>query len=338
MTVSAAQTTANANATMEGQYGFVQDLVSTIPEIAALVKSASAQGASADAFEAMLENTNWWRTNADTARTMVALKDADPATYTQRLTQAQEHVQQLAAQMGITLTTAQAASYGTSDLFQGLDDATLKTQLGQNFSATGTQQATTGDAAALQQQLQAMSVDYGVPVTQTWMNKYINENLTTGQTAQETLAGAQQSLMNSAMTAYPSIAQQIAAGQTVKDIAQPYIAQMSQILEIPDTNISVTDPTIQKALSNPSLLTPGSSGSKPGTPTTGTVGIPPDPTTVTTSGSTSGTSATPGSSAMPLWQFQNQLRQDPRWQQTDNARSTAYSLLGNLGKSFGFST
>lgn len=344
-TTTAAQTAANSNATMEGQYSFVQDLVGTVPELAQLLQKASAQGATADAFQAMLEATNWWRTNADTARQQVALESSDPATYQQNLTQAQQHVSALAAQMGVTLTPSQVASYATADLFQGQNDDQLKASLGANFTVGST--ASTGDAAEYAQQLSSLAASYGVPVTQTWTNNFIQTALTTGQSESEMLAGATQSLINSASTAYPTLAQQLQAGQTTSQIAQPYIAAMASTLEIPEGNIQLTDPTIQQALNNASLTgtsqsgkssssvssasSPSVSGNNASSSSTANV-------SGQTSTSVSGATNQPGATSMPLYQFNNLLRSDPRWQQTDNAKQSAYSMVASLGKSFGFAS
>lgn len=38
----------------------------------------------------------------------------------------------------------------------------------------------------------------------------------------------------------------------------------------------------------------------------------------------------------PLWQFEQQVRNDPRWDQTDNAKQSAASLVMQIGKAWGF--
>lgn len=43
-----------------------------------------------------------------------------------------------------------------------------------------------------------------------------------------------------------------------------------------------------------------------------------------------------GQNAMPLWQFNQMLKQDPRWQKTDNAKNAAYDTLAQIGKDWGF--
>lgn len=315
-------TPASKNATMEGQYAFVEQLVGSIPELAQLVKNASAQGATPDAFQAMLQASNWWRTNSNTARQYVALQASDPTTYNQELTQAQQHVRAISAQMGVPLTEAQVLSYATTDLYQGLDDDQLKGTIGNSFTGSASTGAT-GDVADYTQQLQSLAAAYGVPVTTTWLNSTINQAMTMGQSAQEMIAGARATLINSATMTYPTLAQQLAAGQTTHDIAQPYIAAMSNILEIPDGNIDVTDQVIQKALNNPTLV-PGGSGA-------------PTKTSTGTQTNTTPTN-TPGATTMPLWQFQDQLRADPRWQQTDNAKASAYSMVHSLGGQWGFAS
>lgn len=43
-----------------------------------------------------------------------------------------------------------------------------------------------------------------------------------------------------------------------------------------------------------------------------------------------------GKQPMPLYQFQEQLKADPRWQKTDNAKNAAFDLLAQIGKDWGF--
>ena len=40
----------------------------------------------------------------------------------------------------------------------------------------------------------------------------------------------------------------------------------------------------------------------------------------------------------PLWQFQDQLRQDPRYDKTTQAVNDAYSTVAQIGKDWGFGT
>jgi hypothetical protein len=108
---------------------------------------------------------------------------------------------------------------------------------------------------------------------------------------------AKNAIMQQAEAQFPQYADQIKAGQTVDSLAAPYTQSMTQILEIPAGQVNLFDPTIRNAMS---YKNPNGSGS-----------------------------------AEPLWQFQNGLRQDPRWGQTQNAQDAAMGTAHKVLQDFG---
>ena len=102
----------------------------------------------------------------------------------------------------------------------------------------------------------------------------------------------------SAANAFPSLGDKIKTGINLKTLADPYIQSMSNILEIPDTGIDLFDPKIRGALSY--TLPDGKIGTK------------------------------------SIYDFEKELRQDPRWQFTNNAREQASSIATSVLKDFGF--
>jgi hypothetical protein len=104
-------------------------------------------------------------------------------------------------------------------------------------------------------------------------------------------------IMSQSIAAFPQYEKQLRAGSSLQDLAQPYTQSMSQILEIPPGSVNMFDPTIRKAMSYKDKA--------------GAVG------------------------AMPLWDFQNSLRQDERWKKTQNAQDsamgTAHKVLQDMG-------
>jgi hypothetical protein len=96
---------------------------------------------------------------------------------------------------------------------------------------------------------------------------------------------------------YAHFADQIDMGYTVRDIADPYISTMANTLEMSETDIDLRDDWIKKAL---------------------------------TQRDESGTN-----SAMPLWQFERQLKNDPRWDKTKQARNQAFDVVSQIGRDFG---
>jgi hypothetical protein len=102
-----------------------------------------------------------------------------------------------------------------------------------------------------------------------------------------------------AMQTFPTLADDIKGGMSVMDIASPYMQSMGSILELDGNALNLDDPTIRSALTNVN-------------PETGKPEL------------------------KPLWQFENDLRKDPRWLQTNNAREGLNGVAHNVLKDWGF--
>ena len=117
-------------------------------------------------------------------------------------------------------------------------------------------------------------------------------NVTSGK---ETFEQIEYSLRNIAGEAFPAFKDRILAGETISQIASPYVSSMSRILEMPDSSIDLSDPNneIRKAL----------------------IGD--------------------GKTPKPLWAFEQDLFKDARWQYTSNARKTIDDVSMNILQRFG---
>lgn len=113
----------------------------------------------------------------------------------------------------------------------------------------------------------------------------------------EQIDGFDQYVRGMAKTAFPALADRIDAGENVADIADPYRQQMARTLELNPESIDLFDPTLRKALQ---------------------------------------AQTTDGQVAMkPLWQFENELRHDPRADQTQQQRNDAAKFAATIGQTFG---
>lgn len=96
---------------------------------------------------------------------------------------------------------------------------------------------------------------------------------------------------------YPAWAERINAGEDIADIAAPYRQTMASLLEVEDQDITLTDNTLRSALQG--------------------VGADGKPAVV------------------PIYEFEKQVRKDPRWQYTNNAQAdysrAAYDVLSMFG-------
>lgn len=116
---------------------------------------------------------------------------------------------------------------------------------------------------------------------------------------QATTENAQQWIRDHyAKSVAPGFAKQLEAGQDLYDLATPYMQSMAKTLELNPADIDLFDPKIRQALA--------SSSNKDGQ-----VG------------------------SVPLWQFEKELKQDPRWLKTNNARDQLDQTTRNLSKMFG---
>jgi hypothetical protein len=217
---------------------------------------------------------------------------SDPAQYNNMLQNAENLVLQTAGQMG---RQVDARLMGLRYLAYGWTQQTLQTQLASGGFQQGNG-AREGDAAQLNNHLAEIAQSYGVPYTQAGLD----HQTTLIQQGRDSLDGWTSAMRQRAKMAYPQFATQIDAGQTMTQIADPYMAQMAKTLEVPQTQVTLNDPYIQKALSVRD-------------PKSGAV------------------------TSQPLWAFQQTLKADPRYDKTEQAKTDAYTTLAQVGKDFGFS-
>lgn len=155
-----------------------------------------------------------------------------------------------------------------------------------------------GQAATTEQLLKQQAAAYGVPLSGASLNYWTMQVLSGKQTTDS----FKQGMADTAKGMYPGLAAQIDSGLDVKTIADPYVQTKANLLEVNPNTIDWTkDLTIKQALQG-------------------------------TAGAVKGQAPT----ATPLWQFEKQVKQDPKWQQTLNAHQATSSTLMNLGKAFGF--
>lgn len=112
----------------------------------------------------------------------------------------------------------------------------------------------------------------------------------------QSVQGVTAQLRTQASSMYPAYSNQINSGMNLSDISAPYVQRAQQLLEQGPGSVNTQTPLIKSALQY----------TQDGTPT-----------------------------AMPMYDFEKQVRQDPRWLSTDNAQdsfmSNAHQVLVNFG-------
>lgn len=280
-------------------YGFVYQLANQVPELKTFLDQAVQNSWTADKLTAMVESSAWWMQNADTVRNLAIQQATEPGTYAQNLAFAKNQIGLKARQQGRYYTDADLNTLALITLTSNAswDDGVLSELVASRLGIRGNQTdgIREGTAAQYQDHFTKVAQDYGVAYSQDFLDSWV----TKVQMGFDTADGFESLMRSRAKAAFPQFANQIDAGMTVRDIADPYISTYAKTLEVPETDVKLQDTAIQRALSQ-----------------TGQ-----DGTTRT---------------SMPLWQFERTLKDDPRYDSTKQAKSDAFSTLAKIGSDWGF--
>lgn len=287
---------------VKAQYGFVALLAQAVPELSAVLDRATRESWTTDRFSMEVANTNWWKTTPSGQRQWITEQISDPATANMQMIDGASVITAKAAQMGFysnVFGAQEAQQFWVYAKVHGLSDDQLKGYLFNTLAPrTAGMPDISGEYGNLLNQMREVSAKYGyaqTPETEQelrgWASGMGENGGTTGP-----LAGWQSKMKNFAATKYAAYADRIKAGETVSDIAQPYVQSYQKLLE-QSPGDGFRDPMIEKALQGQMV------DGKAVTPT--------------------------------IWQFEQQVRGDPRWAMTQNARQSVAQTVSAIGKTFG---
>ena len=145
--------------------------------------------------------------------------------------------------------------------------------------------------------LKTKYLSYGMKITDADAQR-IAKNLYLGDITTESI---DDNLRKVAADTFQPFRDRILNGEDPLSLATPYISAMSRILEVPNSALDLEDPTVRRAMMGSSV----------------------------TKGETTSHAAT------PLWEFEQQLYRDNRWQYTANARATMDQVSLDVLSRFG---
>ncbi|MGW2513654.1 hypothetical protein ACWC0A_30520 [Streptomyces scopuliridis] len=288
-----------SSAELAEQYGLSSALINSSKELKGLFNKAVTGSWSGARFQASLKNTKWWKTQSSTLRKYITIKFTDPATFKQNWASGQAKVNQLAVQVGLA---SQINSKGQSS--QLLRDAIYRSvALGwsdariKNYLGT---RVATHDGVMWGEAGEYFDKLHEVAYLNGMKyGRYFEQAARGIARGVTTLETEEAKIRQQAAARYAPFRDQILAGQNVMDLAAPYIKATSSILELAETDIDLFNPHIARAMT-----------AKPA------------------AGAAAGTQ-------MPLWQFENDLRNDPLWKKTNNARESMMTTARAVAKDFG---
>lgn len=279
---------------LAAEYGWSYSFLKSVPEVNKLFKESVSDGWTKDKFQARLRDTEWWKKNSETARAVQVQKKSDPATYAAGLNATRIQIMQMAAEMGASIPPSKLGKIAEQAMATGasLDEGLMKNILGGYVTWTAKNNLK-GAAGMFENSMKKFAADQGVTLDrQTMLNQaqLVAKGLATEQDFKNQVVGQAASL-------YPAYTEQLMAGQTMKEIASPYMDIMSQDLELNPSAVTLADPLVRSALNGVN---------KQGKPV-----------------------------GMDLTSFQSLVRNDPRWTSTksaqDNVMGTGIQVLRNMG-------
>jgi hypothetical protein len=276
---------------LAAEYGFAYSFLNSIPELKTLFGKYVNENWSKDKFMAEVRNTKWWQENSQTQRQIQQMKKTDPATYQAQLGATRVQVQQMAAEIGASIPPAKLGKIAQQALETGASEDILRNTLGKYVTfQKGTLR---GEAGAYSNSIKKFAYEQGVTLD----NQAVKNQAALISRKLATESDFQNQIVQQAVSAYPGYKDQLEAGQTMMDIAQPYIQTMAQELDINPESITLNDPLVKQALN--------------------------------------GVDAKGRPMGMDQTAFLGRLRNDPRWGQTKDTQDKVMNVGLNVLKSMG---
>ena len=283
--------------TMAQEYGFALAFMNSNPEIKHLFNQAVAKTWTADEFIARLRGTKWFKTHSSAVRNAIMQKTSDPSTWQANLEKMQSTIKDEWGKLfgGQPLGHGEMAKWANLALTMGWSEGQVIDHIANSVNYRKMLHSSALGGTAAETEAQLDQLIQDYGVD--LGNRWKAGQLKNIIEGNGTINGIQNQVRELAKRQYKAFADEIDGGKTVAEIADPYVQKMSDLLEMNPNSVSVKNHMIQKA------LTATTRDGKP--------------------------------AAMSLTAFADMVRQDPRWQHTDNAKQQVADVTSQLLQSFG---
>jgi hypothetical protein len=270
-----------------------------VEEIGELLVRAAQQGWDPRKLRAEIMRTEWW---AETERAhnqydaFVATNGGqDSATVQRVISDKAVQIGDVSAQLGMRLSDEQTRKLARDALRNQYDQRTLQQAIAAEIrlSPNAVESLRVG---ATGRDVRELASDYAVPLSDSTMDKWMND-IMDGRITKDDFENY---LRTQAIALYPTLANDISRGVTVRQYGETYRQVAAQTLGLSSEEIDLSDPKWNVALN----FDDGK-----------------------------------GRRAMNLFEWGEHLRKDERYgyEQTPGARDKAYQMVSDLGRMFGLS-
>ena len=280
---------------------WVQKLMLEVDEIRQIVENAVANydldtETGVNNFINDVIGSTWWEENDTYVRDAFAQRATDPDTYKGRLEDAANAVRQQALQLGAPLDEATVTALAEQFVTQGWDRPERAYRLTDELN----KRVGPNQEGRMFGQAGNLIDNLRQAATRNGLSftpDYYNSALTSVNSGLSDENYWLRQIREEAASYWPSYSEQIRAGLDVMQLASGYMNVMARTLEIDPNSISLNDPFIRKA--------------------------------------TTGIDEAGNPRPMSLWEFEQDLRNDPRWMNTDQATKSMTDIGTSILQRFG---
>lgn len=216
------------DAKIKADYPTLSYLLDT-PEIADILRQAYTSDPpwSATLIQSKIMGTNWWKTNADSARNYYNLQFTDPATFQNKLRDERDIVQNLGGGIGYdetVLTPAYVDYFANKALREGLTPDQIKAVMATEITPL----IGTTEKSPILNQIRQVQQSYQIAIDQPTQQYWLRE-IASGR---QTIENFQNAVQQQAKAQFPNLTGQFEQGLTFKQIIDPYRSQAAKLLEV----------------------------------------------------------------------------------------------------------
>lgn len=219
-----------------------------IPELARVLTAGAINELPDNEIQGQVYQTYWYQNTPKDARDFVLGQVADPASVEQQVGLKATEYRQRLGQMGVPYDDAQLRDFAKFQLMTGASDQTMLAEMvahfSQNIPAGATSLQVGGALGNQMSGVKANAYEYGVRISDD-QARFFATGLLTGAANQETVDDF---MRDQAKLMFPSIADKLDQGYTVRQYADPYIQTAASELEMNPNDIDLSDPKYGRVL------------------------------------------------------------------------------------------
>lgn len=219
--------------------GPIFDAYMADPELAKFVERMMQPGVEYDdkRFMAELMQTQWWTSRNQTQRDWFLFSAKDSTEAEHQISKKMQELKALALDRGLTVEDGKLRDAALIVLRDGMETQSALNWLGEQTVAS-TAGSTQLLAGYYGQQARQYAADYGIPISDITLQKWVGDIATGNQSLNSFKAWAKETAKNM----YPALASGFDRGLSFNQMTSSYAQWASNLLEIPSESIDFTDP------------------------------------------------------------------------------------------------